>query len=154
MPPGPPREDVSDEIAQTLRRLQTDARQVRGWTPPGDPLRRSSELLSETLAALRDTGVSISAMARAMGVSRGAVQLRLQRHGYARPKPSAQVERYGKRSWAQQPKELDGTSTCKRNHAWNEENVRVLPDGRRWCILCDRQRGKEYRERKRAAAMA
>lgn len=80
--------EVSPEIRQALRALQVRARRCRGTMPLDAPERKASEALSELLAKLHASGLSWSALDRAMGVVIGTSSSRVARHGHRPAAPS------------------------------------------------------------------
>lgn len=79
---------VPAAIAAELRTLTDTARSINGGTLADDPRREATVELSKRLAALMEEGYGFTPLAKAMGVSRAAVRMRLMRHGYLTPFPS------------------------------------------------------------------
>ena len=86
---------LAPEVAARLRELQATARTVNGAMPPEHPARRDSEELSRMLAEQIERGAPVYTLAKAIGVTHGAVVARLYRHGYRDHIPASQSkERY------------------------------------------------------------
>lgn len=110
-PPPPPRTPKTDRRARKqhkltpaqiaeLQALNGIARTVRSGTPADSPKRRASEQLAALLAEYRAAGVTVSELAREMGVLRGSIQGRLSRHGYREAPPSMTAKLYkGRNRW-------------------------------------------------------
>lgn len=71
---------VPDKEARRLRRMVKFSRTVNGTTPADDPRRKVGLRLAKAYADLLKRGYSPNAVARAAGVSRGAVEQRLVRY--------------------------------------------------------------------------
>jgi predicted transcriptional regulator len=82
-PPKVQRLKVRPEVADRLRELHELARTVNGPTPLDDPRRDASKELSMMLASLKAQGVAAYSLAQVLGVTHAAINMRLQRHGYA-----------------------------------------------------------------------
>lgn len=85
--------DIPDPWVVHLRELQAKARTVRGWTPQDAPERRASEELSKLLADALANGQTAYSLAKLLGVTSAAINLRVRRHGYA-PLYSSQPAAY------------------------------------------------------------
>ena len=77
------RKPIRPEVVARLRELQALATVVRGSTPEGHPSRTASVELAALQAQLIGERYTKSAIARAMGLTPGAVGARLRRHGHA-----------------------------------------------------------------------
>lgn len=134
---------VRPEIAEHLRSLAAKAK-VNGGTPEDHPAREAAQELVATLHQLSEQGVTLSELARVLGVTRFAVESRLARHGYRTPTPScADITYLGRRGNAG-PK-----AACKRGHALSGDNVRLVngDPSHRVCRECERIRCAAYRAR-------
>lgn len=79
--------EISPVMKQKLQALYAVARRCRGTTPLDAPERRASEKLSALLAQLHRSGLSWSALDRAMGAVIGTSSDRAARHGHREPSP-------------------------------------------------------------------
>jgi transposase-like protein len=148
-PHKPPRRylGVKPEVADQLRDMQEVAAKVNGGTPADAPERRISEEFSAALSALTEQGVSVYRLAKALGVTNGAIQSRLARHGYRELPESQKSSKYLGRAIYEGPMQ----GNCKRGHPLTGDNLYVVPKtGNRACRECGRMRSREYLERKRA----
>lgn len=147
-PPARRRLRIRPEIAAHLRQLHAACRSVNGGTAADDPCRQVAVEFTETLAALVIQGVSMSEVARALGIHPYAVRSRLARHGYMDPVPSQAGVVY------------KGTPAhhlndhCARGHELAGDNLRLINGDpkRRCCRACERIRVTAYRERQMAGA--
>jgi len=104
-PPLPPKvipmskQDIPEPEASTLRRLNDIARTVNGTATADDPRRAASVELSHRFATLLDAGYSPGRIARAAGVTRAAVMMRVRRHGYFPMWNSMTGDNYLGRAW-------------------------------------------------------
>lgn len=152
VPPVPPkvvkarkqRPLVPWHIEESLREMSAVACQVNGGTATDDPRRSVSVAFTEALADLRLQGVGWKEIARASGLTQGAVRHRLKRHGYMRQAPSQPIY-LGVCS-----SDLRGTAlTCRAGHSLDRLNVRLVngDPNRRVCRTCERVRVARYRGR-------
>lgn len=81
---------VPEDVMQELRGLYEAGRGLVGNTPRDDPKRRAGEAFTALAAkAIKEYGVTHTALSLALGLSRSNVYLRLGRHGYL-PNPPSQ----------------------------------------------------------------
>lgn len=71
---------LSDVEVSVLAELTSKSSKVRRFTAPNSPARRSAEALEAMLLDLRGKGVTVSALSRACGVSRRAINQRLEKY--------------------------------------------------------------------------
>lgn len=146
-----PRLRLKPALVQELREMNAVAATVNGGTPADHPSRRVSEHLSAQLAAYVAQGVTVSYLARVLGVTDNAVSFRLARHGFRQAPPSVARTHggvYKNRKTGDGP----GREACKRGHRRTPENVLVMASGAKACRPCDRERHREHRLRKAMAA--
>lgn len=93
-PPKPAKPTIDAPTAERLRRMHAVAKTVNGATPADHPTREVSIAFTAELAALRCGGISGYRIAKTLGVTTGAVHLRLGRHGYGELPPSMRKHRY------------------------------------------------------------
>lgn len=103
-PPNPPPSPKPDRRMRKEHKLTPDqiaelralyaVGPVRSGTPADSPKRRAGERLAALLAEHRAAGVTVSELAREMGVLRGSIQGRLARHGYQEAPPSMAAKLY------------------------------------------------------------
>lgn len=158
--PSPPRKlepikavkpSISTADVAKMRALFVGARKVNGATPLDHPSRQDSIDLSELMAEIHLSGVSIYRIAKTLGVSHLAVRARLARHGYLAPITGLQGNaRYrGIRTPHHGP-----ASHCKRGHPLSGANLRLVNGDPqlRHCRACTSIRSAEYQARKKASA--
>lgn len=146
----PSLDSVEAEEMRTLRALATKCRGVHG---PDHPYRQASERLSEMVAEAKLRGVRNRELAEAMGVTVGAVVMRLKTHGYFRTPPS-QPRVGAKIHPLLAAREAAPSDKCRRGHAMSGENLRLIngdPE-RRVCRACERMRTARYQAGKAARA--
>ena len=79
---------VSDKIADMMKALQVDAREVRGTTPVDSPKRVASIQLTILMQSEKQNGASFVELGRAAGVTWSAAKFRLGRYGFYDLPPS------------------------------------------------------------------
>lgn len=89
-PPPPPPKRITAAVGVELRALYARARTVNGATPTDHPDRAASIELTRRLADLVAAGYPKTHLADVLGVTHGALNWRLARHGY-RPLPPSFV---------------------------------------------------------------
>lgn len=80
VPPYPKTRDLSFFEVENLRLLTEQASKVRRFTDKNAPGRRSALALEKTLLHLHGEGITITALAKACGVTRRAVNQRLEKY--------------------------------------------------------------------------
>lgn len=138
MPKPRRRVELKPELIDELREMQAVARTVNGAMDSDHPARRVSEQFSAQLAAYVKQGVTVYYLAQVLGVSPGAVNLRLARHGYRKPPPSY----VGTPNETYKNRKVGGlrAAECSRGHAMSGGNLYVSPKGYRNCRACARER--------------
>ena len=85
---------VTPEVADELRRMHAIAKTVNGSTTVDDPTRQVSRDFTAALQALVEQGVTPYRLGQIVGVQGNAIRMRLARHGYRNPIPSAARKAY------------------------------------------------------------
>lgn len=139
---------VNDALAEQLREMALVAAKVNGASPADAPERRVSEEFSAMLHSLVEQGVTVYHLAQVLGVTHGAITLRLARHGYRNGFPSQNGTQYLGRATHEGPNGVP-SETCKRGHELSGANLYVIPKtGARVCRECDARRRSAYYARK------
>lgn len=80
VPPYPKPRELTDFEKDNLRLLTEKASKVRRFTDKNAPGRRSGLALEKTLIHLHAEGITITALAKACGVTRRAINQRLEKY--------------------------------------------------------------------------
>lgn len=161
--PPPPRRvryerKVWPVLLESTRRemedLQRRACLVRGLTPLDHPNRQASERLSELIAEAKLRGVREREIAEAVGVTIGAIRMRLKRHGYMNNPPSQSTYNPGSGQESRKARVIG--ASCERHHPGLPSDFRLIngDPARPVCRECERFHAANYRARRAEGSAA